>query len=98
MEAFNSAYIGHLKGDVAGDVNVGDLSDEALEHLPRTLLVAAGRDILCNQGREFATRVGAQRLTRVEFPQAVHLFITVGGQPEAFRRAVELTVGFIEGE
>lgn len=98
MEAFNSAYIGHLKGDVAGDVNVGDLSDEALEHLPRTLLVAAGRDILCNQGREFATRVGAQRLTRVEFPQAVHLFITVGGQPEAFRRAVELTVGFIGGE
>lgn len=97
MEAFNSAYIGHIKGRIPGDVNVGDMSEGSLGRLPRTLLVAAGRDILCDQGREFAMKVGARRLTRVEFPQAVHLFITVGGQPEAFRRAVELTVGFIEG-
>lgn len=93
MEAFNAAY---LNGTDAGNpmVSVGLCGSDDLECLPPTLLVAAGRDILCYQGRELAEKAGG-RIKRVEFAQAVHLFITVPGQDEAFRRAVELTDKFL---
>ena len=93
MEAFNVAY---LNGDEAGNpsVSVGLCGLDDLKRLPPTLLVAAGRDILCDQGRELTERAGG-RIRRIEFPQAVHLFITVPGQDEAFRRAVELTEKFL---
>ena len=65
-----------------------------LGRLPRALLIAAGRDILCDQGEEFARKAG-KRLTRIEFPGAVHLFITVPGQDKAFSTAVELASDFL---
>lgn len=96
MEEFNRAYLaGSDAANPAVSVALG--SDGELAALPRTLLVAAGRDILCDQGRELAARLGS-RATRVEFPEAVHLFITVPGQERAFRKSVELTVSFLRGE
>lgn len=93
MEAFNDAY---TQGTDARrpEISVGLCDEATLRRLPRTLLVAAGRDILCDQGKEFAQKTGAQR---VEFSDAVHLFITVPGQDAAFRRAVACATDFIAG-
>lgn len=68
-----------------------------LEKLPRTLLIAAGRDILACQGKEFIDRITSLGVnaTRLEFPSAVHLFITVPGQETAFNEAVKYTVEFL---
>ena len=93
MEAFNRAYLGGTDSENHA-VSVGLCSGEQLRRLPRTLLVAAGRDILRDQGCELAEKSGG-RIERVEFPDAVHLFITVPGQDEAFRKAVDLTYEFI---
>ncbi len=95
MEAFNKAY---TTGIIARDplISVGLESRKHLKNLPRTLLVAAGRDLLCDQGKAFAKAAG-KRVKRVEFPEAVHLFITVPGQDEAFSKAVNLAVDFITG-
>lgn len=94
MEAFNRSYLGsHPATDPL--VSVGLAPKHRLRHLPRTLLVAAQRDILASQGQEFAARAG-DRLRRVEIEGAVHLFITVAGQDEAFNQAVRLTTEFID--
>lgn len=95
MNLFNRAYIGNSS---AGNplVDVGLNSADVLKiNLPPTLLIAAGRDILCDQGAEFAQKAGGNVVTRIEFPSAVHLFITVPGQDEAFHRAVALATDFI---
>lgn len=95
MNVFNKAYIGNSP---AGNplVDVGLNSADVLKvNLPPTLLIAAGRDILCDQGAEFAQKAGGNVVTRIEFHGAVHLFITVPGQDEAFSRAVALATDFI---
>lgn len=97
MEAFNRAYVGNSCDSRNPGISVACASDSALQRLPRMLMVAAGRDILRDQGLEFAARLGG-RATRIEFPEAVHLFITVPGQNRAFERAVELTVSFLTGK
>ena len=95
MNAFNEAYT--VRADARHSaISVGLASAAQLQTLPRTLLIAAGRDILRDQGLAFAERVGA-RLTRIEYPEAVHLFITVPGQPTAFRTAVRQAAAFITG-
>lgn len=94
MEAFNRAYT--LSADArASSISVGICSDEELSLLPRTLLVAAERDILRDQGRELAERMG-DKATRMEYKGAVHLFITVSGQDAAFDRAVSDAITFIK--
>lgn len=93
MCEFNRAYLAsHSPRDER--ISVGLCSKRMLRELPPTLLVAAGRDILRDQGIEFAQRAG-RRITRIEFPEAVHLFITVPGQDLAFDKAVELATDFI---
>ncbi len=94
MDEFNRAY---ASGSPSGIpfIDVGLASDDDLGRLPCTLLVAAGRDILRDQGEEFATRLSPGKITRIEFPGAVHLFITVPGQEEAFRTSVRLAIDFI---
>ena len=94
METFNAAYL--CGGTSARDarISVGLCPDSVLQRLPRTLLIAAGRDILRDQGEEFAQRL-PERITRVEFPQAVHLFITVPGQAAAFEHAVRMATDFL---
>lgn len=53
MKAFNRAYLGGTDSENCA-VSVGLCSGEQLRRLPRTLLVAAGRDILRDQGCELA--------------------------------------------
>lgn len=94
MEEFNRAYVGD--DDVRNTrISVGLCTNEELQRLPRTLLIAAGRDILRDQGCEFAERLG-RKATRVEYADAVHLFITVPGQDKAFDEAVKASVEFIQ--
>lgn len=68
-------------------------NDTALTQLPPMLIINAQRDILCDQGKEFAQKY--PNVTRVEFPGAVHLFIAVKGQSIAFGKAVKLTADFL---
>lgn len=97
MEAFNRSYIasGQARND---EISPACAKDEALMRLPRTLLVAAGRDILADQGRAFVDRILALGVaaTRIEYPAATHLFITVPGQDTAFNEAVSETIGFVK--
>ena len=95
MEAFNRAYTLHADA-CSTAISVGLCSDAELRHLPRTLLVAAERDILRDQGKELAERMG-DKATRIEYEGAVHLFITVPGQDAAFDRAVGDAIAFIAG-
>lgn len=94
MEAFNNAYTDEAHNKL---VSVGDADDGDLASLPPTLLVAAERDILRDQGEAFASRLESLgvEVTREEIPGAVHLFITVPGQPSAFSRALQLTARFL---
>ena len=95
MEAFNASYL--VGGADVRDhrISPGLAPDSLLRQLPPTLLIAAGRDILRDQGKAFARQLPRQ-VRRIEFPGAVHLFITVAGQPTAFGHAVRLATEFIE--
>lgn len=98
MECFNRSYLGltgHPKDPLLSPYH---LTKRQLRLLPPTLLVAAERDILCDQGRAFCAKAkeSGVRVVREQFSGAVHLFITVDGQPTAFARAVERTLRFLE--
>ena len=93
MEAFNRAYTINADNRCP-DISIGLCSDEELSKLPRTLLIAAERDILRNQGLNLAKRLRGQ-IQRIEYKGAVHLFITVAGQDAAFGKAVKDAVSFI---
>lgn len=94
MEAFDSAYVGMADAKDTR-ISVGLLPADTLRAwLPQTLLVAAGRDILRDQGKDFAARAG-RKARREELPEAAHLFITVPGQDEAFNTAVRLAADFL---
>ena len=93
MEAFNRAYTINADNRCSA-ISVGLCSDEELNMLPRTLLIAAERDILRDQGLNLAERM-CGKIQRIEYKGAVHLFITVPGQKTAFDRAVKDAIGFI---
>ena len=93
MEAFNLAYTINADNRCSA-ISVGLCSDEVLNMLPRTLLIAAERDILRDQGLNLAERM-CGNIQRIEYKGAVHLFITVPGQDTAFDRAVKDAIGFI---
>lgn len=95
MQAFNDAYCVH-SNPRDKRISIGLCDDTTLAKLPPTLLVAAGRDILCCQGMDLAARL-PHVVTRVEFKDAVHLFITVPGQETAFWRSVRLSHDFLVG-
>ena len=90
MTAFNDAYARNANPKDSR-ISVGLSDENVMDKLPETLLIAAGRDILRDQGVEF-TRKSSGLVTRIEFTDAVHLFITVPGQDEAFGKAVELSL------
>lgn len=93
MQAFNDAYC--VSADPRDPIiSIGLCNSQTLSFLPPTLLIAAGRDILCDQGRELAMRL-SDKVKRIEFPEAVHLFITVPGQDTAFDTAVSLSRHFL---
>lgn len=94
MNAFNNAYTSDSYNPL---VSPAEASDSVLSRLPPTLLIGAERDILRCQGADFADRL-ARLGVEVEYvliPGSVHLFITVAGQPTAFRRSVCESSGFI---
>lgn len=97
MEAFNKAYLNNGSDSEDMFVSVGCAPDEALLSLPPVLMINAGKDILRDQGREFAGRLSrlGKEICHVEFPGAVHLFITVEGQPSARAEAVRLAGDFM---
>lgn len=96
MESFNHSYI---PTGSARNPEISPLlaTDEVLRQLPRTLLIAAGRDILACQGKEFIERLISLGINaeRIEFPSAVHLFITVPGQNIAFTKAAKYSIEFL---
>ena len=93
MEAFNRAYT--INADARSTtISVGLCSDAELRNLPRTMIIAAERDILRDQGKELAKRMHG-KAQRIEYEGAVHLFITVPGQDAAFDRAVRDASTFI---
>lgn len=91
MNAFNEAYTTESHNPL---VSPAEADDHAL---PPTLLVAAERDILRCQGAEFAERlknIGIEQ-KYILIPGSVHLFITVDGQPTAFKHSVNESSEFI---
>lgn len=94
MDAFNNAYTSDSHNPL---VSPAEASDSVLSQLPPTLLVAAERDILRCQGADFADRLAHLGVEQkyVLIPGSVHLFITVAGQPTAFRRSVKESSRFI---
>lgn len=95
MEAFNEAYARGREHHPL--VSVSMFPDSVLSRLPSTLLVAAGRDILCSQGKDFIDRLSRLGVPaeRREIAGAVHLFITVPGQACAFRQSVSWACNFL---
>lgn len=96
MEAFNRAYTINADNRCSA-ISVGLCSDEELNMLPRTLLIAAERDILRDQGVALAERMRG-KIQRIEYQGTVHLFITVPGQDMAFDRAVKDAIRFISNK
>lgn len=94
MDAFNEAY---CQGKQNAEISPAMASDDDLAQLPPTLLIAAERDILYDQGQAFARRLAGLgvQTTHLTFPATVHLFITVAGQDCAFRQAVRQTTLFL---
>lgn len=95
MDSFNRAYTSRLTEEERNTPAISPALGKC--KLPPVLFVAAGRDILFDQGKEFCDglRQCGTRLQREEFPGAVHLFITVPGQATAFAEAVDLTAKFL---
>ena len=89
MEAGNAAFAGSDRRNPL--VSPACAADDALKRLPPCHVLAAGRDILLDQGRAFHERLRSLGVTTTHetVEGAVHLFVTVPGQPAAFRRAVD---------
>ncbi len=95
MDAFNDAYTSETANPL---VSPADAPDAMLRVLPPTMILAADRDILKDQGAHFANRISSLGIaTRYEvIPGSVHLFITVPGQAASFNRAVSTASEFIQ--
>lgn len=100
MEAFNEAYLyGYNATTTSKNPNISPshASDADLKNLPPILIISAERDILYDQGKEFALRLNklGKEVEQINFPGAVHTFVTVKGQPTAFKKAVAITSAFM---
>ena len=97
MIAFNNAYT--MGRNIAYDplISIYHAGENELKELPKILFVAAGKDILFDQGKAFCKKVTGLgvKVERDEFSESCHLFITVKGQPTAFNKSVELTKQFL---
>lgn len=99
MDACCAAY---LQGRSPEDPLVSPLlaSDDRLGRLPPVHVLGADRDVLRDQGLAFYGRMkGLRRRVRwVVQTGTTHLFVTVPGQPTAFRRAVEFAAEALTDE
>lgn len=93
MEACNAAY---LQGRDWADPLISPMcaTDDELRKLPSVHILGADHDVLRDQGKAFANRLKSLGCpVRYELPRGTtHLYITVPGQPSAFRRAVQFAV------
>ncbi len=98
LEAFNEAYAAGNERNPLVSVALAD--DATLKALPPVLILSAGHDILFDQTAELAQRLQrlGNSLSYHVFPTATHLFITVPGQPTAFREAVKTVGEFLNEE
>lgn len=95
MHTFNRAYAGQQTHHPLASVALAP--DSALTKLPPVLFIAAGHDVLYDQGRAFVSRLVSLHHPVEDhvFPTATHLFITVPGQPTAFAEAVKIVASYI---
>lgn len=110
MEAFNEAYLNKKTTTAAPDNSFGNkvmtnpyispanATGAQISKLPPVLLIGAQRDILYDQGKTFAEKLkkAGRSVDHITFDGAVHLFITVHGQPTAFNKAVTITAAFLK--
>lgn len=93
MDVCNAAYVqGHDWTDPRISPIYAD--DARLRRLPPVHVLGADCDVLRDQGVRFVRRLEALGCSvRYECPPgSTHLFVTVPGQPSAFRRAVDFAV------
>ncbi len=95
MDAFNEAYAPGAKAD---DPLVSPLSAKEFEGYPKTLLIAAECDILCDQGLMFAQALKENGVSveRVVVPGSLHAFMTYPNMENAYRIGLELAAEFIQ--
>ena len=79
LEVFTEAY--------------NEATQSEIKNLPPTLLISAERDIIIKEEKEFSSK--NPEIIYVEFPGALHGFITDGHQNAAFNKAVELADIFL---
>ena len=98
MDAFNDAYTCGGADCKNPLISPADAPDSMLSPLPPVMIVGATRDILYDQGVAFARRLETLGVpvSHHAMEDAVHLFITVPGQPSAFGAAVEASANFIK--
>ncbi len=98
MEAYTAAYLSNGSRNDDPGVSPALAEDSHLKSLPPVLMVSAERDILSDQGKEFAEHLEklGVKTVRIELPGTVHGFISKEGQPTAFRKSVELTRSFLK--
>lgn len=97
MDACNAAYVGRrdYRDPIISPIYA---TDEQLQRLPPVHILGADRDVLRDQGCRFAQRLKALgHPVRYELPVGTtHLFVTVPGQPTAFKRAVDFAVEAVQ--
>lgn len=97
MEAFNEAYLIGVADARMPLVSPFEAAPSHLKALPPVLMINAGRDILRDQGEAMCRKLAEAGVdvNHKVFEGATHLFITVGGQPTAFARAVDAASDFL---
>lgn len=100
MEDFLLAYVGNNPALVSQKLIVSPLlaDNELLSLLPPIMIIAAERDIVTDEIIEFKNRLKENGLSidYIEFPGAIHGFMTDRVQPTAFKEAVALTIDFLK--
>lgn len=99
METFTNAYVGEADRELPL-ISPFNTAQTHLAQLPPTLLINADHDILRDQGKEMfdKMKMAGAKVQREVLSGTTHLFITVPGQPTAFRRSVESATNFLLAE
>lgn len=97
MATFNMAYLNGADPQLPL-ISPFNASTKHLAQLPPTLLINADHDILRDQGKEMYNKMkeAGANIQRIVLPGTTHLFITVPGQPTAFKHALKSTIDFLQ--
>ena len=96
METFNEAYVGEADCRLPL-ISPFNAAEAHLAQLPPSIIINADHDILRDQGKEMFDKMKAAgvKVKREILSGTTHLFITVPGQPTAFRHAVKSAKDFL---